>query len=224
MTFRPIRVLLVEDDVETRKSVVECLARFESAKFEVHACENVRQALAELEHEPQFDLVLSDNKVEGINGLDVARAIKERKMDVPIVFLAANNDVGLAIEVMKHGVDDYLLKEEISTNLFPQTLFGLVERRRLKREVSELEVKKRRLEAMQQIVVGISGRLTEPLAGMKSIVSELLQRQPSEKASKYLEIMRNNIARMELKLEKLQNLQEDKTVQYIKDIRMIDLS
>jgi hypothetical protein len=45
-----------------------------------------------------------------------------------------------------------------------------------------------------------------------------------EKAVKYLGLMRENLERIELKMEKLKNLREDKTVQYIKDIRMIDLS
>jgi CheY-like chemotaxis protein len=219
-----IQVLLVEDNSATKELVEGCLSRFTAASFEIYGRENGQQALVELERNPKIDIVLTDYLLTGMNGLEVAREIKAKKFDVPIVFLTVNKDVALAVEVMKLGVEDYLLKEEISSNLFPQTLLGIVERRRLKREVAELEARKGRLEAMQQIVVGISGKITEPLAGMKAIVGELLQQHPSEKSTKYLEIMRSNIARMEEKLQKLQNLQEDKTVQYIKDIKMIDLS
>jgi hypothetical protein len=42
--------------------------------------------------------------------------------------------------------------------------------------------------------------------------------------TKYLSIIRDNINRIETTMQKLQNLKEDRTVQYIKDVKMIDLS
>ncbi|MCU0412299.1 MAG: hypothetical protein MUF82_07195, partial [Bacteroidetes bacterium] len=85
-------------------------------------------------------------------------------------------------------------------------------------------VKKRRLEAMQEIVVDISKQITEPLAEMKRVVDSLIAHPNAEKYGKFLSIIRDNVNRMDSKLDKLKNLKDDKTVQYIKDIRMIDLS
>jgi hypothetical protein len=59
---------------------------------------------------------------------------------------------------------------------------------------------------------------------MKKIVCELEQNGLSEKAMMYLKLIKDNVERMQLKLEKLRNLKEDKTVKYIRDIKMIDLS
>jgi hypothetical protein len=59
---------------------------------------------------------------------------------------------------------------------------------------------------------------------MQKIVSELEQNELPEKAVKYLRLMKDNVERMQLKLEKLRNLKEDKTVKYIRDIKMIDIS
>ena len=59
---------------------------------------------------------------------------------------------------------------------------------------------------------------------MQVAVGKLLGSSQSEKGAKYLSLIKENLDRMETKMEKLKNLKEDKTVQYIKDIKMIDLS
>jgi nitrogen-specific signal transduction histidine kinase len=117
-----------------------------------------------------------------------------------------------------------LLKEDVATHVFPQTLLRVVEKGHLKQEQDKLEIKRKRLEAMQEIVIGISDKISEPLEDMNKIVSEIEQSSLPEKAIKYLQLIKDNVERMQLKLEKLRNLKEDKTVKYIKDIKMIDLS
>ncbi|HTY39161.1 MAG TPA: hypothetical protein VMH23_18730, partial [Bacteroidota bacterium] len=146
------------------------------------------------------------------------------EVDTPVVFLTVNKDMNLAVEVMKLGVRDYLVKEEISTPILPKTIMTVVEKRKFQKEVAELEIRQKRLEAMQEMIVGITGEISIPLQNMKGIVEELIRNGNSEKRAKYLAIIRENVERIESKMEKLINLKEDKTVQYIKDIKMIDLS
>jgi len=132
--------------------------------------------------------------------------------------------MNLAVEVMKLGVRDYLVKEEISTPILPKTIMTVVEKRKFQKEVAELEVRQKRLEAMQELIVGITKEITLPLQTMKDIVDMLIKNGNSDKRGKYLSIIHDNVERIESKMEKLMNLKEDKTVQYIKDIKMIDLS
>jgi hypothetical protein len=72
--------------------------------------------------------------------------------------------------------------------------------------------------------VNISQKISEPLEDMSKIVSSIEQKEIPEKAAKYLKLIKDNVVRMQAKLEKLRNLKEDKTVKYIRDIKMIDLS
>jgi signal transduction histidine kinase len=141
-----------------------------------------------------------------------------------LVFLTTSKDLNLAVEVMRIGVKDYMLKEDVKSHLFPQSLMRIVEKKRLKQELNELEIKQKRLEAMQEIVVGISDQIREPLDEMGNIIGSLEKNPLPEKAAKYLKLIKDNVDRMQLKLEKLKNLKEDKTVKYIRDIKMIDLS
>lgn len=227
MTMAPgphINVLLIEDNAAFAKLVKLYLDKYEEAKIEVLWKDNGSEGIEEAERNKEIDVILMDYFLPGINGLEVTKVLKEKNIDRPVIFLTVNKDMNLAVEVMKLGVEDYLVKEEISTPVLPKTIMSVVEKRKFQLEVAELEIRKKRLEAMQELIVGISAEVTSPLKSMKEAVELLLRKENSEKGVKYLGIIKDNVIRIEAKMEKLHNLKEDKTVQYIKDIRMIDLS
>ena len=227
MTMKPaqhINVLLIEDNAAFAKLVKLYLDKYEEAKIEVLWKDNGSEGIEEAERNKEIDVILMDYFLPGINGLEVTKVLKEKNIDRPVIFLTVNKDMNLAVEVMKLGVEDYLVKEEISTPVLPKTIMSVVEKRKFQLEVAELEIRKKRLEAMQELIVGISAEVTSPLKSMKEAVELLLRKEHSEKGVKYLGIIKDNVVRIEAKMEKLHNLKEDKTVQYIKDIRMIDLS
>ncbi|MBI4418703.1 MAG: response regulator [Ignavibacteriales bacterium] len=222
---RVINVLLVEDNADFAKLVRLYLTKYGGAKFEVDWSENGKAGIERAGAEPhRYDVILMDYFLPGLNGLEVTRMLQEKNVTTPVVFLTVNKDVNLAVEVMKLGVEDYLVKEEVSTPILPKTILGVVEKRVLQGEMAELEIRKKRLEAMQEMIEGITHEVESPLNGMKMIVEGMLNSRQEEKTTKYLSIIKENIDRIQMKLEKLKNLKEDRTVQYIKDIRMIDLS
>jgi FixJ family two-component response regulator len=206
------------------KSISDSLLKFEGARFEIIWQQSGEKAITFLEQQNAVDVIVTEDILQGMSGVEFTHKLKDLKYDIPIVFLATSKDVGLAVEVMRMGVKDYLLKEDVVTHVFPQTLLRVVEKGHLKEEQIKLEIKQKRLETMQEVVVDISNKISEPLEDMIKIVSEVEQSALSEKAVKYLRLIRENVERMQLKLEKLRNLKEDKTVKYIRDIKMIDLS
>lgn len=219
-----IKVLFIEDNAEFAKLVKLFLDRAEDGRFEVSWKNNGRDGIEYAAVEQDLDIILMDYFLPGLNGLEITRELQERKIDVPVIFLTVNKDVGLAVEVMKLGVADYLVKEEISTPILPKTIMSVVERHRLEKEVAELEIRKRRLEAMQGMILTIATEVETPLDSMRRIVDELTSMEQEGKGAKYVGIIKDNLLRIESKMEKLKNLKEDKTVKYIKDIRMLDLS
>ncbi|HEY5614542.1 MAG TPA: response regulator [Bacteroidota bacterium] len=219
-----ILVLLVEDNADFSKLVRLYLGKFDEAKFEVLWRDNGREAIEEIERNNKLDVVLMDYFLPGLNGLEITQTLRKKSIDVPVVFLTVNKDMNIAVEVMKLGVQDYLVKEEIATPILPKTILKVVEKRKLDREIAELEIRKKRVEVMQELVLNISSELTAPLTGMKHIVDSMGGNAQSEKVAKYLSIIKDNVKRIETTMSKLQNLKEDKTVQYIKDVKMIDLT
>jgi sigma-B regulation protein RsbU (phosphoserine phosphatase) len=219
-----IRILLVEDNKDFAKLVQVYLQRFQKDLFEITWKENHSDAMKELEGGSGFDIVLMDYFLPGRNGLEITKDIKAKRIEVPIVFLTVNKDFDLALDVMKLGVDDYLVKEEISSPVLPKTVLTIVEKYRLQKQKFELEISQQRLKAIHQILAGVIHDFESPLNEMY-IIAEEFKRHPAAEAHKnYIKIIDDNVRRIMAKLEKLKSLKVDKTIKYIKDIKMLDLS
>jgi DNA-binding NarL/FixJ family response regulator len=200
------------------------LRKVEEFRFRIIAKDSGELALQELESNKDINLIIMDYFLPGLNGFDTAKEIFHRNYRIPIIFLTVNRDMNIAIEAMKLGVADYILKEDLNNAFFVQTILGVLQKQKLLREFSELEVKKKRLEALQEMIIAIASEVSQPLNAMKRTLDLLDDEGMDEKNLRYLNLMKNNVNRIERKMEKLQNLKDDKTVQYIKDIKMIDLS
>src|SRR3990172_2619055 len=198
-----VTVLLIEDNIDFAKLVKIYLSRFDEAEIEVIWKENGPEGIDEAVRNPAIDAILMDYFLPGMNGLEITKMLKEKEVPIPVVFLTVNKDMALAVEVMKLGVQDYLVKEEISTPILPKTIMSVVEKRKFQKEIAELEVRQKRLEAMQEMIVGITNEISAPLKNMKDIVDVLVKQTGGDKRAKSLAIVRENVERIESKMEKL---------------------
>jgi DNA-binding response OmpR family regulator len=225
MAEKPVaRVLLVEDNPEFANLVHLFLHRYEEVDFQVVWKSTGADALRELDANPGYDIILMDHFLPGQNGLEITKILKRRGITVPVVFLTVNKDFDLAVEVMKLGVEDYMVKEEIPTPVLPRTILNVIERRKLREQLTTLEIAQKRLETIQNLVVQISQEMRSPLDGMQENIEALLSEHENDNLKAYLVIIRDNVTRIEKKLRRLQELKTDKTITYIRDIRMFDLS
>lgn len=219
-----VRVLLVEDNREFAHLVQLFLKKFDAVDFEVVWRDNGAAALRELAKGEHLDVILMDYFLPGQNGLETTRALRDGGATVPVVFLTVNKDFDLAVEVMKLGVEDYLVKEEISTPVLPLTLMSVLEKKRLRDELAALEIAQERLQTIQGLVVQITNEMHAPLRSMRDNVERLLHDHEADQLHTYLTIIRDNVVRIESKIAQLKTLKTDRTIPYVRDIRMLDLS
>jgi len=219
-----IKILMIEDNDDFGILVELYLSQHPEYVFQLVWKKSGEDGLRELESNLDFHIILMDYNLPGMNGVEVTRSLIERGITLPVVFITVHRDFNLAVETMKLGVEDFLVKEEISTPVLPRTIVSVLERVRLRQQLSALEISSKRIEAIQELVLGISQDLVTPLEAMKRNVDELMRSQVAADMKMYLRIINENVERMQLKLSKLKSLKEDKTVQYIKNIRMIDIS
>ncbi|HWX24976.1 MAG TPA: sigma-54 dependent transcriptional regulator [Vicinamibacteria bacterium] len=108
MTPRRVRgrVLVVEDEAYVRDSLGQLLR---SRGFDVDLVESAASALAHLGKTP-VDLVLTDLTMPGESGLGLLRRIRQSSKDVPVVVLTGYGTVASAVECLKAGAADYILK------------------------------------------------------------------------------------------------------------------
>ncbi len=219
-----INILLVEDNKDFAKLVQVYLQRFDASLFTVTWKENHAEAMAFLRETPKVDIVLMDYFLPGKTGLEIAREIATTYEQIPIVFLTVNRDFSLALEVMKLGAAEYLVKEDISSPVLPKTILSVIEKQRLRDRLLNLEISRQRLRTIRETLSSVTGDFEISLREMERLTGDL-QRQSSEALpGNYLTMIGDNIRRIVDKLDKLKTLKEDKTVRYIKDIKMLDLS
>jgi DNA-binding response OmpR family regulator len=218
------RILLVEDNKDFAKLVQVYLQRFERDKFAVVWKENYSDTMELLKTDSRFDIILMDYFLPGKNGLEIARELLGQKIGIPIVFLTVNKDFDLAVDVMKLGVDDYLVKEEISSPVLPKTILSVIEKHRLQNQLVELEASRQRLRAVREMLANIMHEFEVPLAEMKILAAACREKFQGADVRSYSKYIDENVTRIISKLEKLKTLQAYKTIKYIKDIKMIDLS
>jgi signal transduction histidine kinase len=125
---------------------------------------------------------------------------------------------------MKLGIEDYLVKEEITTPVLPRTILSVIERKKLRDQLTALEITQNRLQAIQEFVIRITQEIRLPLDRMRANVEEVLKHHDQDSLTNYLVIIRDNLQRVEKKLVRLKEMKTDKTVTYVKDIKMFDLS
>ncbi|MDH4068986.1 MAG: response regulator [Ignavibacteria bacterium] len=221
---RTIRVMLVEDNEEFARLVEIHLQQHKPEIFDIVWKENGKEVLRGFANGEEYDIILMDYFLPQQNGLEVTRILHSRSVRTPIIFLTVNKDFDLAVEVLKLGVEDYLVKEEIMTPALPKTILNVIERQKLVEQLTALEVTQKRLEVIQEIVLNITQEIRVPLDDLQKSLKELSESHKSDKLTPYLTIIKDNLHRLENKIVRLKALKTDKTVPYIKDIRMIDLS
>jgi two-component system response regulator AtoC len=107
-------IVIVDDDL----SLCHFLTKPLSHKgYQVIACHNGKQAL-QIINEQEVNLILLDNKLPDRTGLDILREIKQSHPKMPVIIMTAFGTTDTAIEAMRLGAFDYILKpfelEEIS--------------------------------------------------------------------------------------------------------------
>ena len=127
------RVLVVEDEAYVRDSLVEVLR---ARRFDVSAAGSVADALAHLGRVP-VDVVLSDLRMPGADGLELVRRMQTAAPDVPVVMLTGHGNVASAVECLKAGASDYILKPA-DPDALEVALDRALEGRALGREVGYL--------------------------------------------------------------------------------------
>jgi two-component system response regulator AtoC len=127
------RILVVDDEHNIRAALAKILER---AGYEVTTAENGDHALRLL-YDVAFDLVITDLKMVGTDGMDVFRAAKQRYPEAEVILLTAYGTIESAVEAMKAGAYDYLAKPADPDRLVHLVAKAL-EHKSLREEVRQL--------------------------------------------------------------------------------------
>jgi two-component sensor histidine kinase/CheY-like chemotaxis protein len=168
----PVRILLLEDSALDAELLTEQLRRggllFEAERVETR--DDFVRALGEARH----DLILSDYSLPSFDGVTALTLARELAPDVPFIFVSGVLGEEFAIEALKEGATDYVMKQRLTR--LPAAVTRAMEEARTRAERRETE------ERMRLLVAELSHRVKNTLATVASMARLTLKRSDSLKA------------------------------------------
>jgi two-component system cell cycle sensor histidine kinase/response regulator CckA len=132
----PINALIIDDSAEDRDLVKRALARAEDL-FVVSEATTLEE-LEKLLRAENYDVVLSDYNILGLDGLTVLETVQTRQPDTPVILLTGTGSEEIAVNALKKGAADYVVKTVQHIKRLPSTISSVLERFRMGRERARL--------------------------------------------------------------------------------------
>ncbi|MCD4750538.1 MAG: sigma-54 dependent transcriptional regulator [Thermoanaerobaculales bacterium] len=164
MKQREPNLLIVDDELHVRESLGHW---FSEDGYEVATASSGKEALAVLGRQ-HFDVVITDIKMPGMDGIELQRRIHETDPDVAVVVITAYASVSTAVQALKEGAYDYLVKP-----FDPEELSRVVEKACEKIRLAEENValKQQIASAAPKLVIGKSREMERVMELVESVAA-----------------------------------------------------
>lgn len=131
-----MRILIVDDELPIREWLKMSMVNLEGDENEVNTASNGKEAW-ELFLKWMPDMVITDIKMPKMGGLELLQKLKASRPDVYVVMLTSYSEFEYAREAIKYQANEYVLKNEITSDVLKQILFNYQESREKKGQLKE---------------------------------------------------------------------------------------
>ncbi len=167
MSEKTIRLLLVEDNVGDAGLLQAALSDVPRERFPFTLVHVTRAAeAAKSLNESAFDVVLLDLSLPDSQNLDTVARVKEAAPTTPIVIMTGLSDEQVAINAMRGGAQDYLVKGEVDSSMLIRAIRYAIERKKIETQIQQLRYR-------EEVLREINAALTSTL-DLESVLNILL--------------------------------------------------
>jgi signal transduction histidine kinase len=135
MTEAPILLLIVDDSPEDRELYRRLLVQDGEQAYEFLEAETGEEGLR-LAHDRIPDCLLLDYRLPDVDGLEFLSRLRAERL-IPVIVLTGQGNEAVAVEAMKSGAQDYLLKGSVTRDRLQQAVRNAIEKVALRRKVEE---------------------------------------------------------------------------------------
>jgi two-component system, sensor histidine kinase and response regulator len=228
-------ILLVDDDPVLLQALSHTIS-LRMSGVQVEIADSAKVAL-DLVQQQEYDAVVSDIKMPGMDGLDLLEQVLERYPAIPVLLITGHGEHELAIRALRRGAYDYIQKP-IDRDDFVASLFRALQTRQLRRQIQvqqhvleqymlslECQVEQRTREmvatraAKDALLDMMTQELIAPLTHLKEVIhvfdSCLRQVDDIEEVRKHLVGMHQSVRRIESVILRLKATQEQESISSI---------
>jgi len=226
-----MRILHLEDDLRDAELIREMLVS-EGMSCDVVRVDTQADFIDALE-QSRFELIFADYSLPAFDGISALNIAKEKAPDIPFIFITGKMGEDRAIETLKHGATDYILKDNLS-RLVPsvdRALRELREKMEHKRADAELKESQKKLRYLSSELLTaqekerkrIAGELHDSIAASLSAIKFSIERivgQTKEDGPTKVEL-RNLISRVQQINEETRRIMADLRPSLLDDLGIV---
>jgi|GEM_PF-588996 len=203
-------ILLVDDDPLVLAGFREVLSR---AGYEVTAVFSGREAMEQLELQ-SFDVILTDLLMPRVSGLDVLRFAREKYPDCIVIVVTGYASVRSAVEALRLGAHDYLIKPCDEHELLFRVKMGM-ERVHLHRELRAKELDAEKMKAIAQTAVTVNDQINTPLNVILNSTELIRMKAPCpEDVQQSLDFINQEVSKIKQVIQRLAKIADPKIKEY----------
>jgi two-component system, sensor histidine kinase and response regulator len=216
-------ILLVEDSMPDARYVQELLS---NRKYIVAHASNLAQAQSEVSMKANsFDVVLLDLSLPDGKGLQTFSSMIEQAPKMPILILTGLDDEDLALQAVKLGAQDYILKKELNEYSLSRAIRYAIERKSTEENSKRLAV----LEQREEFMATLTHDLKNPLIGANYVLGMMADQVLGVVTEEQADLLQQVRDSNKLLLSMIQNLievykfEKDGSAVYLENINLRDI-
>jgi two-component system, cell cycle sensor histidine kinase and response regulator CckA len=199
--YPDLQVLLIEDNLAEARLFKEILQDAWADKFGLVHFQRLKPAIIEL-NSNRFDVALLDLTLPDSDGLASLDALIQHAPSLPIVVLTNTNDDELALDAVRHGAQDYLVKRQISLDILVRSIRYAIERKAAAEALREInDTLELRIEERTATVEAVNQSLNQEIESRENIQNRLELAQKAGKLGTFEWDISTDIVTWSIELE-----------------------
>ena len=222
-----LAILVVDDEPADVEILRRLLGEIEGWKIQLQACGDAATGRAEAAR-GRADLIFLDYQLGAETGLEVFQQIREEGCNRPVIMLTGHGSEEIAVEAMKAGVSDYLVKGRITPDSLRLVISNALQKFEMQQKIDAqratlLDAERQRV--MMESVGAACHHFAQPLTTMLSNLELLARDGAIEESDKNLMLQQclRAAEMMKMILNRFQQVNEYRTRPYLDDAKILDI-